>query len=171
MSCTTNGACCALSWQLIRSFAAKKEAEVEVASRVNEAREKAEFRIAHGITKEEYESIIAEAFRCVAASLLFSGMRSAWSAHPCDSARDCGEHRPRRSDAPATLHPCHVPCHAMRMRWAALLREQQYTLPYLPTYLPCREADVDGSGYLSRNELRTFANGRAAGHDTHTHTI
>jgi len=49
--------------QLIRSFAAKKEAEVEVASRVNEAREKAEFRIAHGITKEEYESIIAEAFR------------------------------------------------------------------------------------------------------------
>ena len=109
MSCI-NGSCCALSWQLIRSFAAKKEAEVEVASRVNEARDKAEFRIAHGITKEEYESIIAEAFRCVAASLFVFGVRPAWSAHPCDSARDCGEHRPRRSDAPATLQPCECEC-------------------------------------------------------------
>lgn len=49
--------------QLIRSFAAKKEAEAEVAQRMEEARSKAEFRIAHGITKEEYESIIDEAFR------------------------------------------------------------------------------------------------------------
>jgi hypothetical protein len=96
---------------------------------------------------------------------LFSGMRAAWSAHPCDSARDCGEHRPRRSDAPATLHPCH----AMRMRWAALLREQSNSIR-CRTYLPCREADVDGSGYLSRNELRTFANSLATGHNTHTQT-
>ena len=35
----------------------------EVAQRMEEARSKAEFRIAHGITKEEYESIIDEAFR------------------------------------------------------------------------------------------------------------
>jgi hypothetical protein len=58
------------SRQLIRSFAAKKDAEAEVQARINEAREKAEFRIAHGITKEEYESILAEAFRCAAFGVL-----------------------------------------------------------------------------------------------------